>query len=57
VAEELGEQYKGNQQQREQECVSHVSLLDEKMIECMVLYKKKHDEIISNYMGVYLMEE
>jgi hypothetical protein len=57
VVEEMGEQDKGNQQQREREFVSHVPLLDEKMIECMVVEKKKHDELLSKYMGEDLMEE
>jgi hypothetical protein len=57
VVEEMGEQDKGNQQQREREFVSHVPLLDEKVIECMVVEKKKHDELLSKYMGEDLMEE
>jgi hypothetical protein len=56
VAKEMGEQDKGNQQQRERKFVSHVPLLDEKVIECMVLVKKKY-ELLSNYMGEDLMEE
>jgi hypothetical protein len=32
----MGEKDKGIQQHREQELVSHVPLLDQKMIECMV---------------------
>jgi hypothetical protein len=34
-----------------------VPLLDEKVIECMVVEKKKHDELLSKYMGEDLMEE
>jgi len=57
VAKEMGEQDKGNQQQREKEFVGHVPLLDEKAIEWMVVEKKKHDELISKYMGEDIMEE
>ena len=32
-------------------------LLDEKAIECMVVEKKKHDEILIKYMGEDLVEE
>jgi hypothetical protein len=41
VAEEMGEKHKGNQQQREKEFVSHLPILYEKLIECMVVEKKK----------------
>jgi pre-mRNA-splicing factor ISY1 len=41
---------------REREFVSHVPLLDEKEIECMVVEKKKH-ELLSKYMSEDLMEE
>jgi hypothetical protein len=57
VVEEMGKRDKGNQQQREREFVSHVSLLDEKVIECMVVVKKKHDELLSKYTSEDLMEE
>jgi hypothetical protein len=57
VAEEMGDEDKGNQQQREREFVSHISFLDEKVIEHMVVEKKKHDELLSKYMGEDLMEE
>ena len=57
VAEEMGEQDKGNQQQREREFVSHVPLLDEKAIERMVVEKKKHDDLLSKYTSEDLMEE
>jgi hypothetical protein len=56
VVEEMGEQDKGNQKQREQEFVSHVPLSGEKAIECMVMEKKKH-ELLSKYMREDLMEE
>jgi len=42
----MGEQDKGTRQQRQREFVAHVPLLNEKVIECMVLEKKKHDEIL-----------
>ena len=57
VTKEMGEQDKRNQQQREGGFVSHVPFIDEKAIERMVVEKKKHDEIISKYMGEDLMEE
>ena len=34
-----------------------MTLLDEKVIECMVVEKKKHDELLSKYTGEDLMEE
>jgi hypothetical protein len=34
-----------------------VPLLDEKVIECMVVEKKKHDELLSKYTSEDLMEE
>jgi hypothetical protein len=52
----MGEQDKGNQQQRERKFVSHLPLLDEKAIKLMVVEKKKH-ELLCKYMGVDLMEE
>jgi len=39
------------------EFVSHVPLLDEKEIDHMVLENKKHDELLSNHTGEYLMED
>jgi hypothetical protein len=42
---------------REQELVSHVPLLNDKDIECMVMDKKKREELISKYMGEDIMEE
>jgi hypothetical protein len=47
----MGERNKVNQQHREREFVSHVPLLDEKVIECMVVENKKHDELLSKYTG------
>jgi hypothetical protein len=34
-----------------------VPLLDEKVIKCMVVDKKKHDELLNKYTGEDLMEE
>jgi hypothetical protein len=34
-----------------------VPLLGEKVIECMVVEKKKHYDLLSKYMGEHLMEE
>jgi hypothetical protein len=34
-----------------------VPLPDEKLIECMVVEKKKHVELLNKYMGEDLMEE
>jgi pre-mRNA-splicing factor ISY1 len=44
----MGEQDKGNQQQREREFVSHVPLPDEKEIELMVVGKKKQEFLKKN---------
>ena len=57
VVEEMGEWDKGNQQQRERDFFAYVPLLNEKAIESMVVEKKKHDELLSKYMGEDLMEE
>jgi hypothetical protein len=43
--------------EREREFVFHMSLLDEKAIECTVVEKKKHNELLSKYMCEDLMEE
>jgi hypothetical protein len=43
------------EREREREIVSHVPLLDEKAIKCMVLEKKKH-ELLSKYMGEDFMK-
>lgn len=56
VADEMGEQDKGNQQQREREFVAHVPLPDEKEIERMVVEKKKQ-ELLSKYTSEDLLEE
>jgi hypothetical protein len=56
VEEEMEERDKENQQQREREFVSHVPHLDEKLIECMVVEKKKPNELFSKYMGEDVME-
>jgi pre-mRNA-splicing factor ISY1 len=53
----MGEQDKGNQQQREKDFVSHVPLMDEKVIEHMVVEKKKHDDLLSKYISEDLVEE
>jgi hypothetical protein len=53
----MGAHDKGNQQQREREFVAHVPLLDEKAIKRMVVEKKKHDELLSKYMGEDPVEE
>jgi hypothetical protein len=34
-----------------------VPLLDEKVIECMVVEKRKHTELIIKYMGEDIMDE
>ena len=57
VAEEMGEQDKGNQQQIEWEFVAHVPLMDEKTTEHMVVAKKKHEELLSKDMGEDIMED
>jgi pre-mRNA-splicing factor ISY1 len=48
VEEEMGEHNKGNhkQREREREFVVHMHLLDEKVIERMVVEKKKHELLI-----------
>jgi pre-mRNA-splicing factor ISY1 len=53
----MGEKDKGNHQQRDQEFFSHVPLMNEKVIECMVVEKKKRDELLSKYMSEDLMED
>jgi hypothetical protein len=59
VTEEMREKDKGNQQhiEREREFLSHVPLLDEKVIEHTIVEKKNHDELLSKYTCEDLMEE